>query len=315
MTPLPTIARWPVGFAGRYDSLIMRGGSVLPALTPSRPPQPRAARASASKTSICSFDAAATAVATSAMRARGEVPGRRVREVAGQLGRAGRHRAAGRAALDGGARPGAPATSVISRRPAGRHLLLQGAVAVAGEEDPLDDDLAGDVGRQRRRRRRAWWRARRACRRRGRTRPRRRAAGRVSGRRRHRCRSRPRRPPPGAGTASVWPTLPSNPIAVSDAGRGRAGVAPAPFVPTGTPTASAEAGTDRETDTTTSPARATDGVGSNVATLSVRTVVTLVEAFIGQQSARRRRRRAPATSSRLRRPASGPSSTAGPTGG
>ena len=116
ITPLPTIVRWPVGLDGRYDSLIMRGGSVLPALTPSRPPQPSAASASASNISICSFDEAAIAVATSAIRLAVRCPG-------GVLARSrassaapavARPRVAPRSTAPARA---APATSVIDRRP------------------------------------------------------------------------------------------------------------------------------------------------------------------------------------------------------
>ena len=75
ITPLPTSARWARGLRGRYVSLIMRGGSSLPALTPSSPPQPRTARASASNTSTCSRLLAATATATSAIRVAVRCPG------------------------------------------------------------------------------------------------------------------------------------------------------------------------------------------------------------------------------------------------
>ena len=40
MMPLPTSARCPDGFFGDQVSLTIRGGSVEPRFTPSRPPQP-----------------------------------------------------------------------------------------------------------------------------------------------------------------------------------------------------------------------------------------------------------------------------------
>ena len=75
---------------GRYGSLIMRGGSVLPALTPRSPPQP----SSAQRVGVEHLDLEASlraddAAATSAMPAGGEVAGRRVGEVAGELRGAG----------------------------------------------------------------------------------------------------------------------------------------------------------------------------------------------------------------------------------
>ena len=146
ITPLPTIARCPVGFDGRYESLIMRGGSVLPALTPSSPPQPRAARDSASNTSTSRPDAAATAMATSAMRLAVRCPGgvlarSRASWAAPAVADATRSHRARRLR-----RASTRRRATISRSAGRRHVLLEGAVAVPGEEDALDDGLAGDVG-------------------------------------------------------------------------------------------------------------------------------------------------------------------------
>ena len=148
ITPLPTRARCPVGRDGRYDSLTMRGGSVLPALTPRMPPQPSSRRASASNTSTFSFDVAPTAMATSAMRVAVRWPGRRVGEVARQLRRVGDDAAALGAALHR-RRPRRGDDERQLAQPGGRRLPLQRAVAVAGQQDTLDDGLGGDVGRRR----------------------------------------------------------------------------------------------------------------------------------------------------------------------
>ena len=40
MTPLPTNTMFPDAFVGRYSNFTIRGGSTLPAFTPTRPPQP-----------------------------------------------------------------------------------------------------------------------------------------------------------------------------------------------------------------------------------------------------------------------------------
>ena len=40
MTPLPTRTTFPLADAGVYTNFTMRGGSVLPAFTPTIPPQP-----------------------------------------------------------------------------------------------------------------------------------------------------------------------------------------------------------------------------------------------------------------------------------
>ena len=85
MMPLPTSTRCPFGFRGRYVSLTMRGGSALPALTPSRPPQPRAASASSSNTSTSRPAAGADGDGDVGHAARREVAGRRVGEVAGEV--------------------------------------------------------------------------------------------------------------------------------------------------------------------------------------------------------------------------------------
>ena len=40
MTPLPTSTTFPFADVGVYTNFTIRGGSVLPALTPTSPPQP-----------------------------------------------------------------------------------------------------------------------------------------------------------------------------------------------------------------------------------------------------------------------------------
>ncbi len=69
MMPLPTIARWLLLFPfGLKLSLTMRGGSVLPALTPRMPPQPSFSSSDLPNTSICRPRSRATSSAISAMR-------------------------------------------------------------------------------------------------------------------------------------------------------------------------------------------------------------------------------------------------------
>ena len=99
-------------------------------------------------------------MATSAMPARREVAGRGVGEVAGELGGIGEHTAALGAASP--PRPPGGRCDEHELCEAGAvGLLLQRRVAVAGEQDALDDGL-GRPPRRRPRRRRASWRAGRA---------------------------------------------------------------------------------------------------------------------------------------------------------
>ena len=68
MIPLPTSATRPVGSpAGVYVSFTIRGGSALPRLTPSRPPQPSSTRSSLSNTSTSNPAWAPRSTAMSAM--------------------------------------------------------------------------------------------------------------------------------------------------------------------------------------------------------------------------------------------------------
>ena len=284
--------------SGGTTSLIMRGGSVLPALTPSRPPQPSAARSSASKTSIARPDDAADGRGDVGHPARREVTGRRVGEVPGQgLGRR-RRRATG----DAVARPppsgDAPATSVTACSSGRRTLRLQRAEAVAGEQDALDDDLAGDVGRHgadvaERGRQRRVLRRRPGEGRRG--------VAQLGGGRARPDRRRPR--PPSRRRRGAARRASGRPCRRSRRRRAAARSSPScrgtgPFGATGRPRASADDGIERATVT----------VGVR---LDRRRRIKRRSLLMTTESARRRRRRAPAASSRRGRPASGPSSTAG----
>ena len=144
----------------------MRGGSALPALTPRIPPHPRAASASASNTSTSRPAVAATEMATSASRLRGEVAGRRVGEVAGELRR---HRRATRP------RSAPRATASARRGRSDEHELGERRCRWPPSSAPSSG--SGRAGRprrrparqprrRRRRRRRATWPDGRACRRR-----------------------------------------------------------------------------------------------------------------------------------------------------
>ena len=158
---------------------------------------------------------------------RRQVAGRRVGEVAGQLGGDGHHAAALGTSLDrrGAARTG---DEHDVGQVGGGRLPLQGAVAVAGEEDALDDRLPGRLRSDGGRRRPASWPGARAWRRPGRRR-RRRRAGRPrrawSSRRRRRRRRSDRRA--AARPASGRPCRRSRRRRASH-DRGRPGAAPRP---------------------------------------------------------------------------------------
>ena len=131
----------------------MRGGSVLPALTPRMPPQPIFSRSALPNTSTCRPRSRATSSAISAMRVGGQFLGRRVGQVARE------HRGRGHRLA------GLRARCFRFRALGGRHqrellegyaglLALQLLVAVAREQHAFGDglrgrrrrDTAGDIG-------------------------------------------------------------------------------------------------------------------------------------------------------------------------
>ena len=215
----------------------MRGGSVAAGVDAEHPAAAELGEGVVVEhLDVAARTTAATAMATSAMRLRREVAGRRVGEVAGELGgvrqRRGRAR---RRASTAAARP-APATSVssVERRCRGASFF-SARVAVAGEQDALDDGLAGglgvdaaDVGE---RRRQAVVLGRGPGER----------GGRVAQRRPASSSAGSPMPtattlgPPVRGTTSVWPTLPSKPDAASVARSSPSWRGTGPFSPTGTP--------------------------------------------------------------------------------
>ena len=311
ITPLPTIARWPVGLDGpvrQLDHARRFGAAGVDAEQPAA--AERGERLGVERSRSAASTRPATAVATSAIRLAVRCPG-------GVLARS-RASWAAPAVTSPRAPPRSTAPALRGTadegdrtQPDGRHLLLQRAVAVAGEEDPLDDGLGGDVGGE----------AADVGERGGQGAVLGGGAGERGG---HVAQLR--------GASSVGGVADADrdddaaalarhderlaDLAVEPRRRQRRPVEPE-LTRHGTLHADGDAdgvgraGIARATATVTSPARATDGVGSNVATVSVSVVVTVMAV----QSAPRRRRRAPAASSRPRRHGTGPSSTAGPTAG
>ena len=141
MMPLPTRPRWPLDAPfGVYRSFTMRGSSALPALTPSRPPQPRSMSCCRSNTSTSNPNRRPSATATSAEVGGGEVAGRGVREVAGDV----RGASGDDAGLDaGGCRTVVDAVDEQLDALEGRvlRLPLQLAEPVAGEDGALGQRL------------------------------------------------------------------------------------------------------------------------------------------------------------------------------
>ena len=251
ITPLPTRARCPVGRDGRYDSLIMRGGSVLPALTPRIPPQPSSRRASASNTSTLSFEAAPTAMATSAIRVAVRCPGgvlARSRASWAALATtrprsAPRSTAAVRGAVTTSAaraarRPASPASARRSGSgPGGHPSTTAWAATSAGTPGATSASVVASAPCLAAARANAAAASRNAAGVRSAVSPTPTAISVAPSRR---------------GTTNVWPTLASNPDSASVARSRPSWRGTGPLVPTGTPTTSAVDGTDRPTDTTTS---------------------------------------------------------------
>ena len=229
----------------------MRGGSVLPALTPSRPPQPSSASASSSKMSTVRSDAAADARRRRRRGpARGEVTRRRVGQVARQRD-CGRRRAAPRST---------PARTAADRAPSAttRHVLAARRARASSSarvkryeprSDALDDGLADSLGRgaadvdergtARLRRASSTARAAAAAVLRTRGHVERRRARR---RRRPPARDRCRRARRGSGRPCPRTRAASSAARSRPSGRGTA-----PSLHTGTPTASAALGAERAT--------------------------------------------------------------------
>ena len=241
----------------------MRGGSTLPALTPSSPPQPISISWSLSNTSTVSPRSRTELDGQVRQLRRTQVVVRRVGEIAGEHRRRGEHAAELGAGLDlGRLRLGGD-----ERQRRDRLSLRLGPQCVVGVSRRAARPRRSPAPRPRPRRRRhrgRRWRAIGECRTHDRTRHLRREAVAAVASSGAPMPTTARGAPSADGSTCVEPTSALKPSASSVSRSRPRSPGTSPTDPTGTPTSSAALGTDVAASTVMANDPASDGAGANV---------------------------------------------------